>query len=137
MSRSRLPGVCEEAGFCVVSGNTDEHLKNWSLRYPDTRSARLSPAYDLAAVTAYPSFRNAKLTLPIAGQNDTRLITPRHFQEFAENLSADVGMVAAVVNDTTQRLKDTWPISFNDPQTPEFVKENVENRVRYLPLMQD
>jgi serine/threonine-protein kinase HipA len=123
--------------FCIVSGNTDEHLKNWSLQYPDTRSARLSPAYDLQAVTAYPSFRNAKLTLPIAGQNDTRLITPRHFQEFAENLSADVDMVATVVHDTAQRLKDTWPTIFNDSLTPEFVKENVENRVRYLPLMQD
>lgn len=122
--------------FCVVSGNTDEHLKNWSLRYPDMRSARLSPAYDLAAVTSYSQFRSAKLTLSIAGQNDTRLITLSHFQEFAESLDADIDETTAVVRDTIQRLKDTWPTIYNDPQTPEFVKEHVENRVRYLPLMQ-
>ena len=122
--------------FCIVSGNTDEHLKNWSLRYPDTRSARLSPAYDLAAVTSYPLFRNDKLTLPIAGQNDTRLIGMRHFQEFAENLGADVDVTTAVVRDTIQRLKETWPSISNDPQTPQFVKEHVGGRVRYLPLMQ-
>ena len=122
--------------FCVVSGNTDEHLKNWSLRYPDMRLARLSPAYDLAAVsTSYPQFRNAKLTLPIAGQNETRLITLRHFQEFAENLGANVDVTTVAVRDTVQRLKETWPRINNDPQTPEFVKEHVDNRVRYLPLM--
>ena len=92
--------------FCVVSGNTDEHLKNWSLRYPDTRSARLSPAYDLAAVTSYSQFRSSKLTLSIAGQNDTRLITLSHFQEFAESLDADIDETTAVVRDTIQRLKE-------------------------------
>jgi serine/threonine-protein kinase HipA len=123
--------------FCVVSGNTDEHLKNWSLRYPDMRSARLSPAYDLAAATSYPQLQYSKLTLPIAGQDDTRLITLRYFQEFSENLSTDVDVTTSVVRDTIQRLKVTWPTISNDPQTPEFVKEHVDNRVRYLPLMQD
>jgi serine/threonine-protein kinase HipA len=35
--------------FVVLSGNTDGHLKNWSLLYPDRRSARLAPAYDLVS----------------------------------------------------------------------------------------
>ena len=26
--------------FVILSGNTDAHLKNWSLIYPDTRTAR-------------------------------------------------------------------------------------------------
>jgi serine/threonine-protein kinase HipA len=122
--------------FCVVSGNTDEHLKNWSLRYPDTRSVRLSPAYDLVAVTSYTLFRNAKLTLPIAGLNETRLIALRHFQEFAENLGADVDVTTAVVRDTINKLKETWPTINSDPRTPEFVKERVGSNIRYLPLMQ-
>lgn len=122
--------------FCVVAGNTDEHLKNWSLRYPDTRSARLSPAYDLAAVNSYSRFRNAKLTLPIAGQNDVRLITVRHFQEFAQNLGADVDVTTAVVRDTVKQLAETWPTIRNNPQTPEFVREYLDKSVRYLPLMQ-
>jgi serine/threonine-protein kinase HipA len=122
--------------FCIVSGNTDEHLKNWSIRYPDTRSARLSPAYDLVSATSYPQLRNDKLKLPIAGQNDTRLLALRHLQEFARDLGADVGTTTEVARDTIRRLKETWPAISDDPQTPEFVREHVAGRVRHLALMQ-
>jgi serine/threonine-protein kinase HipA len=39
--------------FMILSGNTDGHLKNFSLIYPDGRNARLSPAYDLVCVRQY------------------------------------------------------------------------------------
>jgi serine/threonine-protein kinase HipA len=122
--------------FCIVAGNTDEHLKNWTIRYPDTRSARLSPAYDLVSVTSYPRYRNDKLTLSIVGQNDTRLIALRHLQEFASNLNADVDAAVDVARDTIRRLRETWPAINDDPQTPEFVREHVAGRVRHLALMQ-
>lgn len=122
--------------FCVVCGNTDEHLKNWTLRYPDTRSARLAPAYDLAAVTSYPRFRNDRLTLPIADLDETRLLEERHFRKFAEALGADMNETAAIVRETVERLRRTWAIISDDPQTPDFVREHVGGRVGYLPLMQ-
>lgn len=39
--------------FCVLVGNGDMHLKNWSLIYPDGRHPILSPAYDLLSTVAY------------------------------------------------------------------------------------
>lgn len=39
--------------FCVLIGNGDMHLKNWSLVYPDGRQPVLSPAYDLLSTIAY------------------------------------------------------------------------------------
>jgi serine/threonine-protein kinase HipA len=36
----------------ALIGNADMHLKNWSLIYPDTRTARRSPAYDFVATVA-------------------------------------------------------------------------------------
>lgn len=39
--------------FCVIAGNGDAHLKNFSLIYPDGRTPRLSPAYDLVCTAAY------------------------------------------------------------------------------------
>ena len=39
--------------FCILAGNTDAHLKNWSVIYPDRRSAELSPAYDLVATILF------------------------------------------------------------------------------------
>lgn len=37
----------------VLLGNTDAHLKNWALLYPDGRSPVLSPLYDPVCVTAF------------------------------------------------------------------------------------
>jgi serine/threonine-protein kinase HipA len=122
--------------FCIVSGNTDEHLKNWSLQYPYTRSARLSPAYDLEAVTSYSRFRNDRLTLPIAELDETRLLEVRHFEKFAETLGADVAETTATVRDTVRQLRSTWREVSNDPQLPEFVRDHIESRVGHLPLMQ-
>ena len=39
--------------FNMVIGNSDAHLKNWSLIYPDGRVPRISPAYDLVSVVVY------------------------------------------------------------------------------------
>lgn len=39
--------------FNTLIGNADLHLKNWSLIYPDRRTAALSPAYDFVSTIAY------------------------------------------------------------------------------------
>ena len=41
--------------FNILCGNSDAHLKNWSLIYPDGRTARLAPAYDMVFVRYYLS----------------------------------------------------------------------------------
>lgn len=49
--------------FLLICCNTDAHLKNWSLIYPDGRTARLSPAYDFVCVRQYLP---QELALPLA-----------------------------------------------------------------------
>ena len=39
--------------FNTLIGNGDMHLKNWSMIYPDRRTAALSPAYDFVSTIAY------------------------------------------------------------------------------------
>ena len=39
--------------FNTMIGNGDMHLKNWSLIYPDRRSAALAPAYDFVSTVPY------------------------------------------------------------------------------------
>lgn len=47
--------------FNTLIGNADMHLKNWSLIYPDKRSATLSPAYDFVSTIAYIEDEKAAL----------------------------------------------------------------------------
>lgn len=37
----------------ILMGNTDAHLKNWALIYPDGRQPRLAPVYDCVCVAAF------------------------------------------------------------------------------------
>jgi len=37
----------------ILMGNTDAHLKNWAVIYPDGRTPRLAPVYDPVPVTAF------------------------------------------------------------------------------------
>jgi len=47
--------------FNTLIGNADMHLKNWSLIYPDKRSAMLSPAYDFVSTIPYIEDEKAAL----------------------------------------------------------------------------
>ena len=49
--------------FNALIGNTDMHLKNWSLIYPDGRRAALSPGYDFVSTIAYLPDTHMALTL--------------------------------------------------------------------------
>lgn len=49
--------------FNTLIGNADMHLKNWSMIYPDRRTAALAPAYDFVSTIAYLKDENAALTV--------------------------------------------------------------------------
>jgi serine/threonine-protein kinase HipA len=121
--------------FCVAAGNTDEHLKNWSVRYPDGRTPRLSPAYDLVGVTAYPAFRRDGLTLPLSGQADTRRLRRDHFRRFAGDIGIDEDRAADIVAETVDRLHATWQQVVAETPVPEFVTGHLEERLTSLPLL--
>lgn len=52
--------------FMIVCGNGDAHWKNWALSYPDRRSPRLAPAYDLVSTVVYPQI-DRELALELGG----------------------------------------------------------------------
>lgn len=94
--------------FIILSGNTDAHLKNWSVVYPDRITARLSPAYDLVFVRQYLSAD--LLALPLANEKDPTKITWDHFRRLQKFL-ARVGYDLPVVDDArtfVTRCLDEW-----------------------------
>ncbi|MFC3823854.1 type II toxin-antitoxin system HipA family toxin [Planomonospora venezuelensis] len=122
---------------CVVMGNTDEHLKNWSLRYPDGRRRRLSPAYDFVSVMSYDAFQKDVLTLPPAGQPDTRHITLDHFRSLAQTIGADPDMVTETVRHAVTAMAGSWPQIEQDCPVPGFVAAHIGERLRSLPLIRE
>jgi serine/threonine-protein kinase HipA len=48
--------MARRLGFIVASGNTDAHLKNWTLVWGEATRPRLSPCYDLVSTISWPRF---------------------------------------------------------------------------------
>ncbi|MFE6269279.1 type II toxin-antitoxin system HipA family toxin [Streptomyces goshikiensis] len=121
--------------LCIAAGNNDEHLKNWSLRYADSQTPRLSPAYDMLSATAYKAFQRQGLTLSIGEQKDMRYITRDHFSRFAEAVETNPAPVLAVVDEAVANLHHTLPTVADTAGAPEFVISHLRERLERLPLM--
>ena len=66
--------------FCFLIGNTDCHIKNFSLTYsPDLKSIKLAPAYDIVCTRVYGStpemsfFIGGELEIDRIGRENFRL----------------------------------------------------------------
>lgn len=68
--------------FCILVGNNDAHLKNWSLLYRDPQKPQLSPAYDLIP-TALLTPGDAELALKL---NKSRRLLGRTVHDVATEI---------------------------------------------------
>lgn len=119
--------------FNLLVGNGDAHLKNWSLIYPDRKSAKLSPAYDLVSTAVYPN--HAELGLPFFGGERLAQISRDHFRRLQEALRVGAEDVLETLDATLERFFDSWPDARSD--TPEDVtrwidEHAVQTRSRLL-----
>lgn len=94
--------------FCIVIGNEDAHLKNWSLLYDASGvRARLSPAYDLVSTMVYEKLDRG-LALPLLGEARADRIGIASFERLADLVSIDRATIVSLVRDTLDRLRDAW-----------------------------
>lgn len=97
--------------FMVASGNTDAHLKNWSLLYPDGIQAQLTPLYDQVAVIAWPppeKGMRVKWALKFAGTKNLYKVDEAAFKRVAERSGGDVDNVLKIVQQTLDQLTAAW-----------------------------
>lgn len=106
--RDDLLELVRRVVFNLLSGNTDAHLKNWSLIYPDGRAARLAPAYDMVFVRYY--LPNNAMALTLAKEKDPGRLDWEHFarvERFLRRYGIDVPVVD-VARDFVARCLDAW-----------------------------
>lgn len=118
----------------VVTGNADAHLKNWSLRYPDNRTARLAPAYDVVCVTAYPTYGDERLAFRLGGTDAPWLVTMDNFRHLARDVGLPAEEVTEIVRGTVAAMRSSWPKLKREVPMPDFVSAHVEERLAALPL---
>jgi serine/threonine-protein kinase HipA len=93
--------------FVIASGNSDAHLKNWSLLYPDGISPVLTPLYDQVSTIAWPEVTR-ELALKLAGVKPMLQIDEAAFARLADRAQADRMKTIVTVKETVARVADAW-----------------------------
>ena len=92
--------------FSVLIGNSDMHLKNWSLLYQDRRTASLAPAYDYVSTIAY--LPNDQLALGFGGSKDISSISQDQIRCFADAARLAVSPLWRIVQETSEKTVSAW-----------------------------
>lgn len=97
----------QRLAFVIATGNTDAHLKNWSLVYPDGITAELSPLYDQVCTIAWPELK-PELALKLAGMKHLLQIEERSIFKLAAKAGADGDRTASILRSSLERIADAW-----------------------------
>ena len=118
--------------FNLLIGNGDAHLKNWSLIYPDGRTPRLSPAYDLVGTVPY--IADDRLALSLGDTKEFSAVDIERFRRFAETAGLPVRLVLQTVRETAARVRDLWPAHEPLRALPDPVRMAIGSHMRTVPL---
>ncbi len=118
--------------FMVLSGNGDAHLKNWSLVYPDRRTAQLSPLYDTVFTRAF--IPDDALALSLAGEKEFYRVGLDRFRRFARKVGADPNGVVEEVRASAQTIRSAWERVRADLPLSDRVRKLLETHLGRVPL---
>lgn len=118
--------------FNALIGNSDMHVKNWSLIYPDRRRPRLSPAYDFISTTAYiPDDASA---LKFSRSKRYEDLTLDELAHMADRANLPEQPVLNTAKETVQRFRETWSTERSNLPLSQDVIQAVERQLSLVPL---
>lgn len=118
--------------FNLLIGNADMHLKNWSLIYPDRRTAALAPAYDFVATVAY--LEDEKLALNVATTKKFAEVDREEIAAFARKARLPQKNTLAVALETVERFHAAWRKRKSALGLPKAAIAAIEANVKRVPL---
>lgn len=120
----------------VLMGNTDAHLKNWSLIYADGHTPQLSPAYDLVSSTAYRRLALSALTFSLGGEKAPNQVDLECFRRLAGMAGMAEEAVVDVAAGTAEAMAQAWPdIRREDGGLFPALAEHIDARLAKHPLL--
>jgi len=104
--------MARRLGFMIASGNSDAHLKNWSIVWGDSTRPRLAPCYDLVATVSWEPLGwrrpdGPQLALRLGGE----LLFKRLTSEALDRCARDTGIawLKDSVLEGVERARMAWP----------------------------
>ncbi|MBB6305567.1 MULTISPECIES: type II toxin-antitoxin system HipA family toxin [Rhizobium] len=91
----------------VLLGNGDNHLKNWSFRFPAPGEIRLSPAYDIVPTVLY--MPSDTMALRFIKTHSFESVNLHRFERVASFLRLDAKLITREVVATVRLALEHWP----------------------------
>lgn len=115
--------------FSYVIGNSDMHLKNFSLKEtePGNRQFSLSKAYDLLPVNIILPADEEQLALTLNGKR--RNIRKKDFRTFAENCGISYKSTQKIMKKVCS-LRDKFLEQCDDSYLPDALKQNMKELIK-------
>lgn len=113
-------------------GNSDAHLKNFSVLYHNGLMPELSPAYDIVCVAALPGFQGFGTNVAI--DQYQRRETVADYMNVAKSAGISERIAKAAVKQTVGLARELWPAALVDLGAPEAVRTEILGRLATLPL---
>lgn len=118
--------------FNTLIGNTDMHIKNWSVYYPDWRVARLAPAYDF--VSTIPYIPDDKAALKFSRTKSFDGFTEEELEHLADRAALPKALVLEAARETVELFHQYWRAEKNNlPMYPE-VASRIDQHLRTIPI---
>lgn len=118
--------------FNMLVGNADMHVKNWSLIYPDRRSAAIAPAYDLVPTIAFIPDETAALKVSRSKRFDE--FSEDELSHLARRASLPEKLVIATALETRDLFHQYWETEKRNLPLTAAVIASVESHVKKIPL---
>lgn len=121
--------------FNVLIGNADMHLKNWSLIYPDHRSALLAPGYDFVSTIAYlPDY---KMALTLGRSKEMRELSLDQLSYLSAKARLPEKLVVDAGVETVRRFVATWNENNIVDHLGAKIIEPINDHLREIPLVRE
>ncbi len=110
--------------FCILTGNGDMHLKNWSLIYKDGKTPTLAPAYDLLSTVPY--IPDDQLALTLSETKNMKIINTTHFKKLANKIGAPEFLVLQTVRETVELTLNAWDMNKKHYEVADEIKSCIQ-----------
>ncbi|MBV1906565.1 MAG: HipA domain-containing protein, partial [Pseudomonadales bacterium] len=118
--------------FNTLIGNADMHLKNWSLIYPDRRSAAIAPAYDFVSTIPYISDEHAALKFSRTNRFDG--FDEDELSHLAAKALIPERLVLDTAKETVELFHQHWQEEKSNLPMFDNVVEAIDEQLKKVPI---
>ncbi len=122
--------------FMIASGNTDAHLKNWSLLYSDSINPQLAPVYDQVCTIAWPERLKLEWGLTFMKTRNLFAINKELFLRLIKVSGGDVLVGNRLIDDTLASIIAAWSDAHIAELMPHAHQKLLKHYWHRAPLLQ-